>query len=149
MNKKDRKILEEEYRKILEEEYLQEQQEREKLEKAFDYYKNHCNISVDDMDKIDFDFSFEEGKYYHIGYCEIEECPEYKNNWYPSYSFYKIAKNDANKYNLEDLYFMKSNEKYNFHYLVWQKTGFLGDDYYGYLLLPLKNNKYWIIQYSI
>lgn len=34
------------------------------------------------------------------------------------------------------------------HYYVWQTTGYLGDDYSGYLLFPLKNGKYFKVSYS-
>ena len=33
-------------------------------------------------------------------------------------------------------------------YYVWQQTGMLGDDFSGYLLLPLKNGKWWKVNYS-
>lgn len=33
-------------------------------------------------------------------------------------------------------------------YFVWQETGMLGDDFYGYLLLPLSNGKFWMVNYA-
>ena len=38
--------------------------------------------------------------------------------------------------------------KYINHYYVWQQTGYLGDDYSGYLLYPLKDGKYLKVSYS-
>lgn len=32
-------------------------------------------------------------------------------------------------------------------YWVWQTSGYLGDDYSGFLLLPLNNGKYWKVSY--
>jgi hypothetical protein len=34
------------------------------------------------------------------------------------------------------------------HYYVWQRTGCCEDDYYGYLLFPLKDGMYFKISYS-
>lgn len=33
------------------------------------------------------------------------------------------------------------------HYYVWQTAGYLGDDFSGYLLFPLKNGKYFKVFY--
>lgn len=34
------------------------------------------------------------------------------------------------------------------YYYVWQRTGYLEDDYYGFLLFPLKDGKYFKISYG-
>ena len=34
------------------------------------------------------------------------------------------------------------------HYFIWQRTGTMEDDYYGYILFPLKNGKFFHISYS-
>lgn len=34
------------------------------------------------------------------------------------------------------------------HYCIWQTCGIMGDDYYGYLLFPLKNGKYFKVNYA-
>jgi hypothetical protein len=34
------------------------------------------------------------------------------------------------------------------HYYVWQTTGYLDDDYSGFLLFPLKDGKYFKVSYS-
>lgn len=34
------------------------------------------------------------------------------------------------------------------HYYVWQTTGMLGDDYSGWMLFPLKNGRYFKVNYS-
>lgn len=34
------------------------------------------------------------------------------------------------------------------HYYVWQSVGYCEDDYYGYMLFPLKNGKYYKVSYS-
>lgn len=33
-------------------------------------------------------------------------------------------------------------------YWCWQRTGIMGDDYSGYLLLPMNDGRYWKISYS-
>lgn len=46
--------------------------------------------------------------------------------------------------------YMKCNSdvKYIDHYYIWQTSGYLGDDYSGFCLYPLKDGKYLKISYS-
>lgn len=76
------------------------------------------------------------------GIVEVESTKD-KNPLYPNYEFVYI-KDD--KLHL----FMKTVHELDYidHYYVWQQTGYLGDDYSGWLLYPLKNGKYLKISYS-
>lgn len=64
---------------------------------------------------------------------------------YSSYQHIRIL-NDTNR-----TLYIKTNcdEIKNIdHYYVYQSCGYLGDDYSGYLLFPLKNNKYFKVSYT-
>jgi hypothetical protein len=76
----------------------------------------------------------------HEGYVKIE-LTDYKQSGYSNYDFYKEISGDGR-------YYMKQDVKGNFHTMVWQTVGFLGDDYSGFLLFPLTNGQYWKISYS-
>ncbi len=44
--------------------------------------------------------------------------------------------------------FRKQGEKGIDHIYIWQTTGYLGDDYSGWILLPLSDGRYWKIYYN-
>lgn len=68
-----------------------------------------------------------------------------KNSGYSNYQHVRI-KNDSD--NL--LYIMQNEHEISGinHYCVWQTCGIMDDDYSGYLLFPLKNGKYFKINYA-
>jgi len=100
---------------------------------------------------IDYNFSFieeylEDNDWWnHSGYVEVE-LSDYKSCAYPSYDFYieKGFKNVMHCMRQDD------SEDDTFHCLVYQSDGGYGaeDSYFGYLLFPLTNGKYWKIEYS-
>jgi len=100
---------------------------------------------------IDYDFELieeylEDNDWWkHIGYVEVIKS-DYKNCFYPSYDFY-IEKGLE-----KTLHCMRQDdsEDNTFHVLVYQTDGGYGaeDSYFGYLLFPLTNGKYWKIQYQ-
>jgi len=100
---------------------------------------------------IDYDFDFiqeilNDVNWQHDSYVEIEKI-DYKSNSYPNYDFF-IIKGDFN-----GMKFMKQpqfdeNNNEIFHELVWQTVCCCEDDYRGFILIPLKNQKYWKISYS-
>jgi len=74
------------------------------------------------------------------------ELTDYKSGSYPNHEFYQIKNDDEDK-----RFYMKQYEESEIdfdHNLVWQTTGYLGDDYSGFLLLPLGDNKYLKCSYS-
>lgn len=78
-----------------------------------------------------------------LGMVDIELTEEQKHG-YPRHQCARIKDDDC-----KHLY-MKTNSdvKYINHYYVWQTTGYLGDDYSGFVLYPLKNERYLKISYS-
>jgi hypothetical protein len=68
-----------------------------------------------------------------------------KTSGYSSYQHVRI-KDDKDKL----LYMMQDEDEIRNvnHYCVWQTCGMMGDDYSGYLLFPLKNGKYFKVNYS-
>lgn len=78
------------------------------------------------------------------GIVEIEKTEERK----PNYKEYECAYIKGDKNYL----FMKHEPdfevRYINHYYVWQQTGYLGDDYSGWMLYPLKDGKYLKISYN-
>jgi hypothetical protein len=100
-----------------------------------------------------FVFAESNDTYESYGIVEIEETEE-KRNGYPNhrccrvknvkdYNLYMHTTNEVETYNDDSPY-----EGEPVEYWVWQTTGYLGDDYSGYLLLPLKDGRYWKIGYS-
>lgn len=130
--------------------WLKQQIKKNKeFQRALRYYKKHSLIPFKYI-KNEEVLDFSDGDYTHIGYCNVIKT-DYHENGYKNYDFYKITQEDSEKYNISPtLYYMKTkgdNEK--FHYMVFQRTGYLGDDYHGYLLLPMDDKKYWIINFNI
>jgi hypothetical protein len=94
-------------------------------------------------DNISYDFDLielDDLDWQHIGYVEVEETDE-KESGYSDYKFY-YEKGDRK------LKYMRQDDEGDYHNLVWQTVGYLGDDYSGYLLFPLKDGRYWKILYS-
>lgn len=82
--------------------------------------------------------------WYVCGIVEVYNVDE-KINGYNSYQCVRIKDDSDNK-----LYMVQPNSdiKGVTHNCVWQTTGYLGDDYSGYLLFPLSNGKYFKIEYT-
>ena len=80
-----------------------------------------------------------------IGIVEIYDADE-KRSGYSTYQHVRI-KNDKDK-----LLYMKQDEDEEEvgvnHFCVWQTTGYIEDDYSGFLLLPLSDGKYFKVSYS-
>lgn len=68
----------------------------------------------------------------------------YKNS--PNYKYYEEKNPRSKVYE----YTKTTTDTYgnDIEYLVWQTCGYCGDDYSGFLLLPMKNGKYYKIIYS-
>ncbi len=77
----------------------------------------------------------------HQGFVEVEKT-DYKASGYRSYDFY-LQKGEKDK-----RYYMRQDDEGNYHNMVWQTVGILGDDFSGYLLVPLKDGRYWKIFYT-
>jgi len=101
-----------------------------------------------------FDFAESNDTYYSEGVFEIEETDE-RTSGYSKNRHCRIKEtNDSRLY----MYTTSEVECYDFEseyegepveYWVWQQTGYLGDDYSGFLLLPLLDGKrFWKIGYS-
>ena len=144
--------LDEQERAILEEMAEMSKVEREKFEKALGYfrengiYKGNFETSVkewlDDMENQ------------HIGYVNAVHVPEEKNTgfrWSPTGRFFKLTVESAKEHpDLSRLLFTEQvedvDEDASFTYLVHQWCYF-EDDYRGYVLLPLRDGRYWLIYY--
>lgn len=102
---------------------------------------------------IDYDFELadeylcvdDDGLNYfeHIGFVEVKKS-DFKNGFNPSKEYYEIIGDDSDelKYGIQD-----TSEEHTFHALVYQTTGYCEDDYSGFILLPMKDGKYWKIRY--
>ena len=98
-----------------------------------EYVKNHIDYDFDLIEEFLMD------DWMHDSYVEVEET-DYKNGFYPSYTFYK------EKVNEKSLLYMKQDEEGKYHNMVWQTD--IEDDYSGFLLFPLNDGRYWKISYS-
>ena len=89
-----------------------------------------------------------EGENYHVGYVHILKDEHYKEFGYSQYDFYSLCPEDQKKFNNSHRFMRQDdNEENDFHCLVWQTCGCCEDDYSGYLLFPLKNGTYWMINF--
>lgn len=139
--------------KILDDYYNYLKEENNKLQNAFEYYKKNSLIpfdKIENFDEYDELFDFENGDYFHIGYCTVEKS-NYKNGFRPNAKYFKIKECESENKDLgyNWLHFLKVyHERRKFHTLVWQTTTCSEDDYSGYILFPLKNGRYWIVSFS-
>lgn len=114
--------------------------------KALKFYKKHINFSLknDDFeDSILNDTNEEGGRYSHIGYCNVEKV--IKNGR----TFYKLIDDDRQKYNINVYFERQENKDCGYHELVWQTAGYSGDDYEGYILFPMNDGRYWIVEFRL
>lgn len=100
-----------------------------------------------------FDFAESNDTYYSEGIVEIIET-EQKRSGYSDKKHCRI-KEDKDKllyiFHTDSLETIEESEYEgeNIEYYVWQQTGYMGDDYSGYLLLPLLDGKrFWKVGYS-
>lgn len=122
--------------------YKEVERELDKVEKEKKLWKQKLKglININGL----FRYLNEMESWYPYGFVEIYETDE-KISGYKSYQHVRI-KNDNDR-----LLFMKQPEseiRGIDHCCVWQTVGYLGDDYSGYLLYPLKNGLYFKVGYS-
>lgn len=99
-----------------------------------------------------FSFAEDHNTYYSEGIVEIVETDE-RNSGYSDYKHCRTKENDGMLYMhhtsyIETLEGDSQHEGEVIEYWVWQTTGYMGDDYSGFLLLPLKDGRFWKIGYS-
>jgi len=70
------------------------------------------------------------------------ELTAHHNCFYPNHKFYKVKGDE------EEIYYMKQEGDVLDHVMVYQRTGYSEDDYYGFQLLPLGKGKYLKVSYS-
>lgn len=144
--------LDEQERAILEEMAEMARVEREKFEKALEYFRDNG------IYKGDFETSVKEWladmETQHIGYVNAVHVPEEKNTgfrWSPTGRFFRLTDESVKEHpNLSRMSFSEQVEDVDddssFTYLVHQWCYF-EDDYRGYILLPLSDGRYWLIFY--
>lgn len=91
-----------------------------------------------------FNYLNEMDDWYPIGFVEVYEVDE-KSHGYKSYQHVRIR---DDKYRTLYLKQVHTDIRGIDHTCVWQRVGFMGDDYSGYLLFPLKNGLYFKVEYS-
>jgi|SRR5690606_37305225 len=100
-----------------------------------------------------FDFAEDHETYESEGIVSIVEVEDRKMG-YKSYPHCReLDTNDRRLYIKHNDYLetIKGESEYegeDIEYWVWQTTGYCGDDYSGYLLLPMLDGRYWKINYS-
>ena len=77
------------------------------------------------------------------GFVQVHEVETSKYDEFPRNKHYCIFDSDIHRR------FTRFDGEGQFHWIVWQTTGVVGDDYSGYLLLPLDDGRYWLIDYSM
>lgn len=111
---------------------------------ALEYFKNNIDYPFDEIKEV-----LEDDKLYHIGYCKTERDFQYKSWKYPSHEFYKLTEDSLKEYPAlrYKRFMLQDKMPSGSHNLVWQET-LLEDCYHGYILLPLKDGRYWIVEYE-
>ena len=111
---------------------------------ALEYFKNNIDYPFDEIEEI-----LEADTLCHIGYCDIERDHQYKSWEYPTHEFYRLTEDSLKEYpSLRYKRFMLQDKMPSgSHNLVWQETLF-EDCYHGYILLTLKDGRYWIVEYE-
>ena len=111
---------------------------------ALEYFKNNIDYPFDEIEEV-----LEADTLCHIGYCDIERDHQYKSWEYPTHEFYRLTEDSLKEYpSLRYKRFMLQDKMPSgSHNLVWQETLF-EDCYHGYILLPLKDGRYWIVEYE-
>ena len=111
---------------------------------ALEYFKNNIDYPFDEIEEV-----LEADTLCHIGYCDIERGHQYKSWVYPTHEFYRLTEDSLKEYpSLRYKRFMLQDKMPSgSHNLVWQETLF-EDCYHGYILLPLKDGRYWIVEYE-
>ena len=111
---------------------------------ALEYFKNNIDYPFDEIEEV-----LEADTLCHIGYCDIERDHHYKSWEYPTHEFYRLTEDSLKEYpSLRYKRFMLQDKMPSgSHNLVWQETLF-EDCYHGYILLPLKDGRYWIVEYE-
>lgn len=101
-----------------------------------------------------FDFAEDNDSYNSEGIVEIELTDDKETN-YPNQQFCRIKGTGYSRlfmYATDTLETIDETSEYEgeeIEWWVWQQTGILGDDYSGWLLLPLLDGKrYWKVNYS-
>lgn len=100
-----------------------------------------------------FGFAGNHETYSSKGIVEIIETED-REHGYQQYPHCRILNDEDNylyihhKTELEMIDGTSPYEGEDIEYYVWQTTGYIGDDYSGYILLPLLDGKYWKISYS-
>lgn len=107
--------------------------EKQKFLDVVNYVKRNIDYSFECISEHLENFCYIK----HIGYFEVER-PNFSENKY-----FVIGEDNFPSFERQN-----DNSKDNFHYLVFQHKIF--EDYlYGYVLFPLKNNKYWLIYFNL
>lgn len=83
----------------------------------------------------------------HIGYVKVQKVETTSYHEYPSNEYFKIIPQEGLDERVFKLSFVKFGES-NDHWLVWQTCGYSGDDYSGFMMFPMRDGIYWLVDYS-
>lgn len=83
----------------------------------------------------------------HIGYVRVQKVETTLYHEYPSNEYFKIIPQEGLDERIFKLSFVKFGES-NDHWLVWQTCGYSGDDYSGFMMFPMRDGTYWLVDYS-
>lgn len=83
----------------------------------------------------------------HIGYVKVQKVETTPYHKYPSNEYFKIVSQEGIDERVFKFSFVKFGEG-NDHWLVWQTCGYSGDDYSGFMMFPMRDGTYWLVDYS-
>lgn len=128
----------EELDKVYEELHKEEEKNKREFLKAWKHFLQHINYSSEYAKELLRDADSK-----HIGFVKVQQVETSKYDEYPSNKYYTIVDSDIKRR------FVRFDGEGDFHWVVWQTTGMLGDDYHGYLLLPMNDGRYWLTEYDM
>ena len=124
--------------KMYEEIRKEEEKDRRKFLTDWKYFLQHISYNSNLAKEM-----LRESENRPKGFVLTYEVETSKYDEFPRNKHYCISDSDIHRR------FTRFDGEGQFHWLVWQTTGVCGDDYSGYLLLPLDDERYWLIDYSM
>lgn len=128
----------EELDKVYEEIHKEEESNKREFLKAWKYFLQHIDYNSNYAKEM-----LRDAESKHIGFVKVQQVETYKHDKYPRNKYYTVIGSDIKRR------FVRFDGGGEFHWIVWQTTGVLEDEYHGYLLLPMNDGRYWLTEYDM
>lgn len=121
---------------------MEEMREKEEvnfqiLKDSIDYFQTHGVYELTD-EEIEIIL---EGEHTHIGYCEVKPAGRFGND-------YEIIGKEVNGVNIPNVERQENDYYEDRHVLIYQRC-IHEDGFYGFILYPLKDGRYWVLEFDM